>query len=60
MARSSEAILALEPVTFRYKKELEPGGIPQFDLVAEEVDKMNPTRSLATKQASPTRCDTKP
>jgi hypothetical protein len=38
----SEAILALKPVTFRYKKELDPEGIAQFGLVAEEVEKVNP------------------
>ena len=26
----------------RYKKELDPEGIPQFGLVAEEVEKVNP------------------
>jgi hypothetical protein len=29
-------------VTFRYKQELDPEGIPQFGLVAEEVEKVNP------------------
>jgi len=42
MDQVSEAILALKPVTFRYKKELDPQGIPQFGLVAEEVAKVNP------------------
>ena len=42
MSKASEAILALKPVTFRYKKEFEPMGIPQFGLVAEEVEKVNP------------------
>src|SRR2546430_1106071 len=42
MDRASEAILALKPVTFRYKKDLDPEGIPQFGLVAEEVAKVNP------------------
>jgi hypothetical protein len=42
MDTASEAILALKPVTFRYKKELDPQGIPQFGLVAEEVEKVNP------------------
>jgi hypothetical protein len=42
MDKASEAILALKPVTFRYKKELDPEGIPQFGLVAEEVEKVNP------------------
>ena len=42
MDKASEAILALKPVTFRYKQELDPEGIPQFGLVAEEVEKVNP------------------
>ena len=42
MDKASEAILALKPVTFRYKKELDPKGLPQFGLVAEEVQKVNP------------------
>ncbi len=42
MDRASEAILALKPVTFRYKKDLDPDAIPQFGLVAEEVEKVNP------------------
>ena len=42
MDKASEAILALKPVTFRYKKDLDPEGIPQFGLVAEEVAKVNP------------------
>ena len=42
MDKASEAILALKPVTFRYKHHLDPEGIPQFGLVAEEVEKVNP------------------
>jgi hypothetical protein len=42
MDKASEAILALKPVTFRYKKEIDSKGIPQFGLVAEEVEKVNP------------------
>ena len=42
MDKTSEAILALKPVTFRYKHELDPDGIPQFGLVAEQVEKVNP------------------
>ena len=42
MDKASEAILALKPVTFRYKHELDPEGSPQFGLVAEEVEKVNP------------------
>jgi hypothetical protein len=42
MGIASEAILALRPVTFRYKSEIDPDRTPQFGLVAEEVEKVNP------------------
>jgi hypothetical protein len=42
MDKASEAILALQPVTFRYKPELDAEGIPQFGLIAEDVEKVNP------------------
>jgi uncharacterized coiled-coil protein SlyX len=42
MDKASEAVLALNPVTFRYKKGIDPQGFPQFGLVAEEVEKVNP------------------
>jgi hypothetical protein len=49
MDKASEAILALKPVTFRYKHELDPERIPQFGLVAEQVAKVN--RDLAARDA---------
>jgi hypothetical protein len=42
MDKASEAILALKPVTFRYKQEIDSAGTPQFGLVAEDVEKVNP------------------
>src|SRR5262249_9514321 len=42
MERTSEALFALKPVTFRYKKEIDPAGTHQFGLVAEDVEKVNP------------------
>jgi len=42
MNKAGEAILARKPMTFRYKKEIDPAGIPQFGLVAEDVAKVNP------------------
>jgi hypothetical protein len=42
MKDASQAILSLQPVTFRYKKELDPNAIPQFGLVAEQVAKADP------------------
>ena len=42
MADASDVLLALRPVTFQYKPQLDPQGTPQFGLVAEEVEKINP------------------
>jgi len=42
MDRASEAILALKPATFHYKKEIDPDATQQFGLVAEDVAKINP------------------
>jgi Chaperone of endosialidase len=42
MENASEAILKLRPVSFRYKHELDPDCIPQFGLVAEQVEKVSP------------------
>ena len=42
MGNASEALLALRPVTFHYKPELDKTCIPQFGLVAEEVAEVNP------------------
>jgi hypothetical protein len=41
MDKASESILALKPVTFRYKKKIDANRIPQFGLVAEDVAKVN-------------------
>ena len=53
MDKASEAILALKPVTFRYKQELDPDGIPQFGLVAEQVEKVNPDLVARDDQGKP-------
>jgi hypothetical protein len=50
MDKASEAILQLEPVTFRYKQELDPDGIPQFGLIAEQVEKVNPDRVVRDEE----------
>ena len=47
------AILALKPVTFRYKHELDPEGISQFGLVAEDVEKVNPDLVARDDQGKP-------
>jgi trimeric autotransporter adhesin len=53
MDKASEVILALKPVTFRYKEELDPEGIPQFGLVAEEVEKVSSDLVTRDDQGKP-------
>ena len=42
MNAASECLLSLRPVTFRYQPEIDPKGIPQWGLIAEEVAAVNP------------------
>ena len=53
MDKASEAVLALKPVTFRYKEEIDPGGVPQFGLVAEDVEKVNPDLVARDRDGKP-------
>jgi hypothetical protein len=53
MDKASEAIFALKPVSFRYKKEIDSKGTPQFGLVAEDVAKVNPALVLPDKEGKP-------
>src|SRR4029077_9128100 len=53
MDRGSEALFALNPVTFRYKKEIDPDGRSQFGLVAEDVEKVNPDLVVRDEQGKP-------
>jgi len=47
MDKTSEAILAVRPVTFEYKSDSK--GTPQFGLIAEEVAKVNPNLVVRDK-----------
>ena len=53
MDKISEALFALKPVTFRYKKEVDPAGTSQLGLVAEEVEKVNPDLIVRDKEGRP-------
>jgi hypothetical protein len=53
MDKASEAILALQPVTFRYKKNFDPTGTAQFGLIAEDVAKANPDLVVRDKEGKP-------
>src|SRR5437763_16933706 len=51
--KRAKRILALQPVTFHYKQDLDPEGVPQFGLVAEEVEKVNPALVARDDQGKP-------
>jgi hypothetical protein len=53
MNKTSEAIFSLEPVTFRYRKEIDPTGTSQFGLVAEDVEKVNTDLVVRDKEGKP-------
>ena len=53
MDKASEALFALKPVTFHYKKKIDPAGISQFGLVAEDVEKVNPDLVVRDKEGKP-------
>src|SRR5215467_6470086 len=48
-----KTILALKPVTFRYKKEIDAERTPQFGLIAEDVEKVNPALVARDEQGKP-------
>ncbi len=53
MDNASDALLALKPVTFRYKEEIDPAGTTQFGLVAEQVEKVNPDLVVRDAEGKP-------
>jgi len=53
MDNVSEALYALKPVSFRYKKEFDPAGASQLGLVAEDVEKVNRDLVVRDKEGKP-------
>ena len=53
MEQASAALFALKPVSFHYKKEIDPQGTKQFGLVAEEVEKVDPDLVVRDKEGKP-------
>src|SRR5215510_3213375 len=53
MEQASDALFALKPVTFRYKKEIDSQQVPQFGLVAEDVEKVNRDLVVRDKEGKP-------
>ena len=53
MGDASHGLMKLRPVTFRYKPELEPTGLQQYGLVAEEVAEVYPNLVACDKDGRP-------
>jgi hypothetical protein len=53
MAGASAVLYALKPVSFHYKKAIDPKGTSQFGLVAEDVEKVNPDLIVRDKEGKP-------
>ena len=53
MDKASEAILRLQPVSFHYKKEIEPNGAIMFGLIAEDVEKVDPDLVTRNEKGEP-------
>src|SRR5262249_30724861 len=48
-----KALFALKPVSFHYKKNIDPAGTSQLGLVAEDVEKVNPDLVVRDKEGRP-------
>jgi len=56
MGDASETLFLLNPVSFRYKKEVDPEapqGKSQLGLVAEDIEKVNPDLVVRDKEGKP-------
>ena len=53
MTNASEALYQLKPVTYRYRKEVDPKQSRAFGLIAEEVAKANPALVALNSQGQP-------
>jgi hypothetical protein len=53
MNQASERLFALKPVTFRYKKGIDPARLLSFGLIAEDVAEMSPELITRDKEGKP-------
>jgi hypothetical protein len=53
MNQASETLFALKPVSFRYKKAIDPARLLSFGLIAEEVAEISPELITRDKQGKP-------
>jgi trimeric autotransporter adhesin len=53
MDKVSEALYAFKPVSFRYRKAIDPNGAQQLGLVAEDVEKVSPNLIIRDTEGKP-------
>ena len=53
MEKASEALYRLKPVSYHYKKEIDPSQSPAFGLIAEDVAEVNPNLVARNSQGQP-------
>jgi len=53
MEKASEPVLGLRPVTFHYKEGLDPNAVPQYGLLAEEVEKVDSDLVVRDQEGKP-------
>jgi hypothetical protein len=53
MDKISEALYALKPVSFRYKKEIDANSAQQLGLVAEDVERVSPNLVIRDTKGKP-------
>jgi hypothetical protein len=53
MNRASETLFALKPVTFGYKKAVDPASLLSFGLIAEDVAEISPDLITRDKNGKP-------
>ena len=53
MGKASETLFALKPVTFCYKKEVDPARALSFGLIAEDVAKVDPDLITCDDEGKP-------
>jgi Chaperone of endosialidase len=53
MGDTSDVLYSLQPVTFQYKPGIDPKGTPEFGLVAEQVEKVDPALVVRDKTGQP-------
>jgi hypothetical protein len=53
MGDASDMLFSLRPVSFRYKPKIDPKSLPQFGLLAEDVEKVSPALVVHDKTGKP-------